>query len=157
MADNLGVSELFGAPLTVSLRVLGLVVLASCGGLQAQLTLTCAQPSGDGSFSLSVTGASPNAELFNLISLSPVSPTGSGPFFGLGLGGSALLLTQILSPLGTVPYHVLADGSGAYLWSFANPPGSPIVTIPADVVTIQWSTAAGYGGHSPVFYIEARF
>lgn len=137
--------------------VLGsLTVLFLSLPVPAQMTLSCSQPCGDGSFQLSVTGCGANAEIYNLISLEPYVPTGTGPIFGLSAAESHILLQEILYPLGTAPFHVSANGSGVYSWQFCLPPNNPIVEVPADIVTVKWSVGFGYGGHSNVVYINAR-
>ena len=40
------------------------------------------------------------------------NPQGTGPVFGINFDPS--VLSQILSPLGTHPFHVLLDGGGSY-------------------------------------------
>lgn len=57
---------------------------------------------------LSVTGATPGSELYNLISLQ--CSFGSGPLFGIGIDA----FSQIFFPLGTIPFHVAADATGSF-------------------------------------------
>jgi hypothetical protein len=133
-------------PLPLSLRS-SILVCVLAGAATAQLTLTLSQPCGPGSARMAVAGASANGELYNLISVHPSVPTGSGPIFGLGLMGSDSLLAQILSPVGTHPFHVLADGSGAYDWQFCFPP--LMTPLPVDCVTLEWGPN-GYVAHSSV-------
>lgn len=127
-----------------------LLVLLSARTLSAQLTLAVTQPCGPGSVQVAVSGAGPGSELFNLVQFFPATPTGSGPFFGLGVAGSDSLLTQILSPLPTPPFHVSANGAGTYTWTVC---GSPLgISIPIDVVTLEWGPL-GYVAHTPVTFI----
>jgi hypothetical protein len=137
-------------PFLIAAVIFGLAWTAPC-----QMTLTCTQPCGDGSFRLHVTGCGAFAEIFNLISLNPYTPTGQGPIFGLNAVGSAVLLTEILLPLGTEPFHVNAGGDGSYEWQFCLPPNNPVIEVPADVVTVRWSLN-GYFGQSDVVHINAR-
>jgi hypothetical protein len=122
-------------------------VLVLCSTLGAQLSLSVTQPCGPGSVSVTVTGAAPFSQLFNLVQLTPAVPTGSGPIFGLGVTGSDSIIAQVLSPLGTAPFHVSADALGGYVWTVC---GTPVpISIPVDVVTVEWSPL-GYLGHTPV-------
>ena len=89
------------------------------------------QPGGCGGFlTLSVQNATPGNELYNLISLLCSSPPGTGPLFGLAVGpGSGDPLGEVFFPIGTHPFHVLADTFGAYSLSFPTSPcpGTPAV------------------------------
>lgn len=134
-----------------AMRILALfLALVSSGTISAQLTLSVTQPCGPGSVQVAVSGAGAGAELFNLVQFFPATPTGSGPFFGLGVTGSDSLLTQILSPLPTPPFHVSASGAGTYTWTVC---GAALgISIPIDVVTLEWGPA-GYVAHTPVTFI----
>ena len=96
------------------------------------------QPGGCGGIlSLCVQNATPGNELYNLISLACSTPPGTGPLFGLSVGpGSGDPLGEVFLPLGSHPFHVLADTFGAYSLSF---PTSPCPGIPLSVegVSIQ--------------------
>jgi hypothetical protein len=82
-------------------------------------TIAITQSGCGGPVSLNVSGASPNAELFNIISLTCAMPAGSGPLFGLSVGaGSGDPLSQFLLPLGFAPFHVNADSNGNYSLGF---------------------------------------
>ena len=70
---------------------------------------------------LTVSGAPPSSELYNLVSLTPATPTNSGPIVGLNIG-SAELLGLISLPLGTEPFHVLGSPTGTYAFGA---PGKP--------------------------------
>jgi hypothetical protein len=54
----------------------------------------------------------PNAECWNLFSLVPLVPTGSGPVFGVNFDST--VLSEITSPYGTHPFHIGLDGAGNY-------------------------------------------
>jgi len=125
-----------------------LLVATASVAAPAQCTLTAAvtQPTGSGSFRWDVVGAGAGAEIYNLVSFTPYSPTGTGPIFGLGLVGSEILLSQILSPLGAEPFHVQADATGGYAWAFTAAPTG--LVIDADFVSIEWNS--GYIGQSCV-------
>ena len=80
-----------------------------------QLALTISQPLPCNDITFTVSGAAPNAELFNLIALECASPPGSGPILGLSASpGAGPVLDQLAFPLGTDPFHVLADATGSY-------------------------------------------
>ena len=80
-----------------------------------QLALAITQPLPGNDITFTVSGAAPNAELFNLIALECTSPPGSGPILGLSAGpGAGPVLDQLAFPLGTDPFHVLADATGSY-------------------------------------------
>ena len=131
-------------------RILFIPALLLALGISAwaQPSLSITQPLGPGSVQLDVTGASAGAELYNLVQFTPASPTGSGPIFGLGVAGSDVLLPQILSPLGTAPYHVSADGIGEYSWLTGSVPVG--IMVPIDVVTVEFSGGTYVGVSSVV-------
>lgn len=125
-----------------------LILVLAAGTSTAQPTISLTQPGGPGDVLYTVTNASPNAELYNLANFTQHSPTGGGPIFGLGLAGSQDLLVQILSPLGSDPFHVMADGVGTYGWQITSPmPSGTQVNV--DVVCIEWGPM-GYVTHSAV-------
>ena len=130
-------------------RWLLFATLALSGSLSGQLALSVTQPMGPGSLEIAVTGADPADILFNLFSLVPHSPTGAGPIFGLGLPGSDVVLTQLLQPLGSAPFHVLPTPTGTYTWGFALPPGGgPCLSV--DAVSVSYSPVTGVSDVSPV-------
>lgn len=73
---------------------------------------------GAGDVSISVQNTAPGSELWITFSTQIATQPGCGPV--LGLGSDALF--PLLLPLGTVPFHVTTNASGAF--SFAAPPGS---------------------------------
>ena len=74
------------------------------------ITQTCPGP-----ITISVVGAQPFYDLYNLIALTCSSPTGSGPLFGINADLAAgSPLTAFTYPAGTDPFHVVADAAGAY-------------------------------------------
>jgi hypothetical protein len=75
----------------------------------------------------------PNAQLFNLFALVTLTPTGSGPLFGINF--DTTVLNEILSPLGAQPFHVLLDGSGNYAFGPIGIPGG----LSADSVSVAVS------------------
>jgi hypothetical protein len=101
-------------------------------------TMSIIQPGGcGGTLTIQVVNASANAELYNLISLLCSVPPGSGPLFGLAVGGgSGDPLSEVFLPLGSHPFHVNADVNGNYSLSF---PVSPCPGLPFSVegVSIQ--------------------
>ena len=78
---------------------------------------------------LNVAGANPNAELYNLVSIGCTG--GNGPLLGVGWDAFG----QLFLPLGTAPFHVLADASGNYAFSLTTPCAAAPVTI--EVVTVE--------------------
>lgn len=77
------------------------------------ITQTCPGP-----IVISVVGAQPFYDLYNLIALTCSSPTGSGPLFGINADLAAgSPLTSFTYPAGTDPFHVIADAAGAYTLS----------------------------------------
>ena len=68
-----------------------------------------------GPINLSITGAQPGYELYTLMALTCSAPTGSGILFGINADSAAgQPLISFIQPLGTAPFHVLADASGNY-------------------------------------------
>ncbi len=100
------------------------------------------QGSGDAPIYGQVSGVPAHAELFNVFSLLPANPTGSGPLFGLNDGiGSADPLAQAASPLGTPPFHVMADQNGRYLlWV---PTAAPSLTLNMDMISVALLPGGG--------------
>jgi hypothetical protein len=78
----------------------------------------------------------PNAENYNLFSLTLSNPQGTGPIFGINFDST--VLGEILSPLGTHPFHVLLDGNGNYS---LGPIGIP-AGLQADAVAVAISAGA---------------
>ena len=64
----------------------------------------------DGPLHLDTVGALPDARVYNFIAVG--CSNGNGPWFGIG--GEAF--AQVFLPLGTQPFHVMADGDGIYQW-----------------------------------------
>lgn len=93
---------------------------SSSGGFFYDLTT-----SGGGDLSLSVTNAPANAELYIPFVLNPTNSLGSGPVFGL----APEAVFTLFYPIGTPPFHVTADGNGAYAFAL------PLGTVPAGLVT----------------------
>lgn len=92
---------------------------------------------GGGNWTLQVASPThPNAECWNLFSLVTLTPTGSGPVFGINFDNT--VLSEIFSPLGTHPFHVLLDGNGNYSLGPLNLPAG----LQADGVTIAVSGGA---------------
>jgi hypothetical protein len=80
---------------------------------RVEVTQNCPGP-----ITLTVTGATPGYELYNLIALTCSSPAGSGLFFGINsdlAAGSPLI--AFTYPLGAAPFHVAADASGQYVFT----------------------------------------
>jgi hypothetical protein len=68
---------------------------------------------GGGMWTLQVASPThPNAECWNLFSLVTLTPTGSGPIFGINFDST--VLSEIVSPPGTHPFHIALDGNGNY-------------------------------------------
>lgn len=64
---------------------------------------------------LDITGAQPGYELYTLMALTCSSPTGSGILFGINADSAAgQPLISFLQPLGSAPFHVLADANGEF-------------------------------------------
>lgn len=83
-----------------------------------QFTLAFSEPAPQTAL-IAVTNATPNTQLFILISLTAAVPQGSGPIFGL----PSEVFFQLTQPLGAQPFHVLASATGTYSLSV---PGVPI-------------------------------
>jgi hypothetical protein len=133
-----------------------LILILTALPIAAQPTLAVTQPTGPGSFDLQVSGLSQaSAEVFNLISLQPHVPTGSGAFFGLGLTDSHLLLDQLLAPLPTPPFHDQGDPLGNY--SFAFNVGPVGFSFPVDAVSVEWDPVLGVLGVSNVVNLTLFF
>ena len=99
-----------GGPLNTSMWVtMGPTPGAANVGNCNPFTMTITQDIPNcGPIMIGVTGANPNSELYNLFSLS--CSFGSGALFGVGTDA----FYQIFFPLGTPPFHVMADGVGSY-------------------------------------------
>ena len=136
-------------------RIAILIILVALPGA-AQPTLAITQPTGPGSFDLQVSGLSgTSAQVFNLISLYPYAPTGTGAFFGLGLTNSHLLVDQILTPLPTPPFHDQGDAMGNYTFAFTV--GAIGFSFPIDAVTVEWDPVMGVLGVSNVVNLMLSF
>lgn len=64
---------------------------------------------------IAVAGAGAGHEIYNLVSFQCLN--GQGPLFGIGTDA----FYQVFTPLGFHPFHVLADGAGAYNLSIPTP------------------------------------
>ncbi|HYC76446.1 MAG TPA: hypothetical protein VEI02_02355 [Planctomycetota bacterium] len=104
----------------------------------APFRIDITQPCG-GPITMTVTGASPNAELFNLIALTCSNPTGSGILFGINADLAAgSPLSQLQFPLGAAPFHVLADATGAYSITIPTSGQCPSpVQIPVEAISLE--------------------
>jgi hypothetical protein len=104
---------------------------------------------------LAVTDAPADAEIFNVISLLAATPTDTGTFFGLDGGpGAGDLVSFFFTPLGTVPFHVLADGNGDYTLAIPTAPGG--VPFSFDIVSVAFGIGpdfANYLGRSPAITV----
>jgi hypothetical protein len=123
----------------------------------AQLTLTLSAPCGAGSARIHVSGATPTLRLFNLISVVPTVPTGSGPLFGLGIHDSIAIVNQLLAPYPSPPTYVAPNPSGTYTWTICLPPGFPLLSVPVDVVSVEWNPVTGFVRRSPVANFTFQF
>ncbi len=56
--------------------------------------------------------ANPGAEVYNLFSFSLVQPAGTGPVFGIAFDDG--IISQVLSPIGSIPFHVLLSATGQF-------------------------------------------
>jgi hypothetical protein len=94
------------------------------------LTLAVTQDTttGCGPVVIAVAGATPWNELYNLVSLSCTN--GSGLLFGVGLDA----WDQVFKPLGSHPFHVLADAEGEYHLSIAT---SCSLNVTIEAVTVE--------------------
>jgi hypothetical protein len=93
---------------------------------------------------LAVTGAPASSELWNLVSLTPASPTNSGPTVGLVLGATELL-GFVGMPLGVEPFHVSASPAGGYVFTF--PASLPGIPVNVDLVSVAFTPGAGFAGY----------
>jgi hypothetical protein len=91
-----------------------------------------------------VTGAAPFGRIYNLVSLA--CSNGSGPLFGVGMDA----FSQVFLPVGTAPFHVLADASGNYNFSLPSmclgAPGS------VEVVSIE---VGGFGAGTVILNVSS--
>jgi hypothetical protein len=74
-------------------------VMTATGGGGMNLVITTANP------------ALPGVEVYNLLSLQDFTPTGTGPFFGIGTDALNLALTPVA--IGN-PFHTFLDGAGSF-------------------------------------------
>jgi Trypsin len=93
---------------------------------------------------LAVNGAPASSELYNIVSLTPAVPTGSGPIAGLDIGNGELL-ALIGLPLGTDPFHVLASPAGMY--SLVIPASFPGLPISVDLVSVAFTPGGAFGAY----------
>ena len=123
------------------------VLLIASGTCAAQPLISITQAGGTITYAVTnACTACTGLELFNLVNFT--QHNGTGPIFGLGLLGSEALLTQILSPVGTEPFHVTPDPVGTYSWQVIAPATGTTVMI--DVVCVVWHPVTGYVSHSSV-------
>jgi hypothetical protein len=104
------------------------------------------QPGGPGSgVMLDINDLTPGAECFSLFSTTPCpAGVGRGPFFGLCTNDFNLLVTQVLTPLGSVPFHYLAPAAAV---SFG-----PYVLAPTYIEGVAFELVnGGIGAVSAVF------
>lgn len=87
---------------------------------------------GAGSFEIGLIDAQPGAPYFNLFSLFPLLPVGSGGFLGLEV--SSFLILQLNLPSPTPPFRGAANGDGAAY--FAIPPGTIAPGTIVDSLTV---------------------
>lgn len=99
---------------------------------------------GAGDLALNVDNAGALAELYIPFAVNPAIPVGTGPFFGLPMDA----FLTIIFPIGTAPFHVLADGSGHYAFSLG--PGSIPQPLTADSRVLVFSAGAGVTLMSPI-------
>ncbi|HYC79208.1 MAG TPA: hypothetical protein VEI02_16435 [Planctomycetota bacterium] len=92
-----------------------------------------------------VSGAPPNAELFNVVSPYPAYPTGSGWFFGLNPGADGFVFSLFAFPAGAAPIHVFADASGSYAFSLPTSGGTTPVAV--DLVSLAFQPGTGFLGY----------
>ncbi len=88
--------------------------------------------SGSGSLQVGVVGAT-QSEIYNVFVINPSHATGAGPVYGITWGN--FQWQQVLTPLGTMPYHVTPSGDGTYF--FESPPGIIPPGIWLDFVAIE--------------------
>ena len=123
------------------------VLIIAAGTCAAQPTISIDQTGGTITYAVfNACAPCTGLELFNLVNFT--QHNGTGPIFGLGLLGSEALLTQILSPVGTEPFHVTPDPAGTYSWQVIAPATGTTVMI--DVVCVVWHQVTGYVSHSSV-------
>ncbi len=65
----------------------------------------------------------PGSEYCNVFSFETCGQPGSGPYLGLCASDPATLLDQVLTPLGTVPFHFAAAASTVSFGPYLLPPG----------------------------------
>ncbi len=100
------------------------------------ISITQNPPCG-GPIIIQVSGATPGAEIFNLISLQCSAPAGSGGLFGLSFGpGSGDPLSQLFLPINFPPFHVNADSGGSYNLGIPTSGICPGVSLSVEAVTI---------------------
>jgi hypothetical protein len=128
-----------GAFITVG-WIAGAPTPASANVCPALYTINVTQVGGCGApITFAVANAPAFAEMYNIISLSCTIP-GSGPLFGVSVGpGSGDPLQQFFYPLGSPPFHVNADGTGAYSISFPTNPCPGVLTVSVQAVSISVS------------------
>lgn len=97
-------------------------------GNPLSLSITQSIGAGCGPIVISVAGAAATNELYNRVSLSYSG--GLGPLFGVGLDA----WNQLFLPLGTQPFHVLADAMGSYNLSI---PGGCTTSVVIEAVTVE--------------------
>lgn len=91
------------------------------------------QPAPGAGISLTVIGAPPLSDVFNLVSVVPCATPGTGPWFGL-CGPMAPLLNQASMPLGTAPFHVQGFGTPQTYGPYVLPAGLMIETVTVAVL-----------------------
>jgi hypothetical protein len=92
---------------------------------------------------LAVAGAPPLAEIVNVYSITRANPTGSGPMFGLAFAADVSeILDPFFMPVGSHPFHVLADATGAYALSF--PPAGLPFPVSLDAVSLAFAPGSGF-------------
>lgn len=91
-------------------------------------------PQPAGQWILKTTGPTiSGAEVYNLVTLSRSTPTGSGPLFGIAF--DIAVFDQISAPLGTIPWHVNLDASGNFqVGPFAIPAGLAVDYLSVAVI-----------------------
>lgn len=109
-------------------------VTLSAGVVVPPFSLTFTQPGTPGNWVMKTYGPGfPGAEVYNLVAVNLSSPTGSGPLFGIAF--DAMVLDEVMSPLGTIPWHVMLDATGTFqIGPFAIPPGLSVDYIAIAIV-----------------------